>query len=74
MTASAEDIPVYDPSAAKTATEMGAYVEDFINKRFPDGLPPKLYGILAEMVIDALYDGARFAEGTAKDEARIIQL
>lgn len=48
--------------AQKNITELSEYVSGFLTRRFPQGLPESLAGILGEIVLDAFHDGARWAE------------
>ena len=56
----------------KTITEISEYVKDFIDKRFPDGMPENLREILSDCVLDAFHDGSRWCEQQIKEESRII--
>jgi hypothetical protein len=61
-----------DRTAMKTITDVADYARVFIDRRFPEGLPDTMRGILTEVVLDAFHDGARYSESTIKDESRII--
>lgn len=56
----------------KTIRDVSEYVEHFITVRFPEGLDEKLREILGEMVLDAFFDGSRYAEAQVKEESRVI--
>ena len=61
-----------DLTAAKTIETLTDYVESFLARRFPEGLPPDLEKIMMEIVLDAFHDGARYSEQTRMDEALIV--
>ena len=56
----------------KEITEISEYIKDFIDKRYPDGVSNEVRQVLSEMVMDAFFDGARWAEIQAQQESRII--
>ena len=55
--------------ANKVVAECSEYLDDFIKKRFPNGLDGDIRQIISECVLDAFYDGARWSEQTRQDEA-----
>lgn len=64
--------PACQVMADKNVNELADYVNDFIEKRFPSGLKGDIRGIIAECVLDAFHDGARWCEKTAREESVII--
>jgi hypothetical protein len=57
---------------AVAVEELSAYVNNFIDNRFPNGLSGDIRTIVAECVMDAFCDGARWNEQQTKEESRII--
>jgi len=58
--------------AEKNVDELAAYVNDFINKRFPSGLEGDMRTIIAECVLDSFHDGARWSEAQPPAAGLII--
>ena len=57
----------------KTVKEMSEYIDTFLGRRFPKGLPDQLRAVMAEMICDVFHDGSRWSESTRQEESRIIQ-
>lgn len=47
---------------SREAREVASYVQEFISRRFPDGLPKLIDPIIREIVFDAFVDGMRWGE------------
>lgn len=58
--------------AEKNVNELSAYVNDFINKRFPSGLEGDMRTIIVECVLDAFHDGARWSEAQPPGDPGLI--
>lgn len=56
-----------DESAHMEATTeaFAAYAAKYIANRFPEGLPEKLYAIMAEIVVENFCNGAEWADREA---------
>jgi len=63
-----------EKTADKVITEMSDYVNNFLDKRFPEGINGDMRQILGEIVMDAFHDGARWQEKQVQEESRIITL
>lgn len=55
-----------------TVDEMSEYIASFIAARFPEQLPKQLQTIISEIILDAFWDGARWAEAQIKEASPII--
>jgi len=58
--------------AEKNVAELAEYVNDFITKRFPNGLEGDIRQIISECVLDAFHDGARWAEAQPPGDKSLI--
>lgn len=47
---------------SREAREVASYVQEFVSRRFPDGLPETIGKIIREIVFDAFVDGMRWGE------------
>lgn len=55
-----------------TIVEFTDYLKFFLDSRFPDGVEGNMKKILIEIISDAFHDGARYAEQSMREEARVI--
>lgn len=66
----------YSAEEKTTIDEMVKYSQDFIDKRFPNGLNGDIRKIMTEMVLDAFVDGAAWQQKQMQQlptESLIIQ-
>jgi hypothetical protein len=53
---------VCEAMSARNTAELSDYLNNFVNKRFPNGLEGDIRQIISECILDAFHDGARWAD------------